>query len=179
MINWQHQYQLFAPNFHNGKAHVDLGEFGTLELLPGPGFGDYSHPTTRLTLKLMSVKDKSVLDIGCGSGILSIAAMKMGAKSAHGIDIDLDAIAHAKENAKLNNVKVSFSKKSVQSDVILMNMIFSEQKVAYQSGAKEMITSGILESQKDSYVQWVNSLGWDLVEVTQEEEWLGFRWKSR
>jgi ribosomal protein L11 methyltransferase len=50
---WEKQWELFAPNFKNGKAHIET-PVGVIQLLPGPGFGDYSHPTTRLTCKLMA-----------------------------------------------------------------------------------------------------------------------------
>ncbi len=97
---WTQQWELFAPNFKNGKAHIETPG-GTIRLFPGPGFGDFSHPTTRLTLHLMRpyVKNESVIDIGCGSGILSFGAAAMGAKSVYGYDIDEEAVAHAKKTS--------------------------------------------------------------------------------
>ena len=76
-----------------------------LDIEPGLAFGTGSHPTTRLCLEMLEeyVNDEStVLDIGCGSGILSIAALLLGAKSAFGTDIDELAVKTALENAKKN-----------------------------------------------------------------------------
>lgn len=76
-----------------------------LNIEPGLAFGTGSHPTTRLCLEMLEeyVNDEStVLDIGCGSGILSIAALLLGAKSAFGTDIDELAVKTAIENAKKN-----------------------------------------------------------------------------
>ena len=191
-IDWQKQWADFAADFHDGVAHIDLEELGgsTLLLKPGGGFGDLSHPTTRLVLSLMApnVKGKTVFDIGTGSGILSIAAILLGAKQAWGIDIDIQAIKHAQENAILNQVeaKAHFSTEidpaSVPSEpfVIVMNMIQSEQIAAWQSilhlHAKPalIITSGLLSSQRSQYVEFCSSWGWTLIQEKEEEGWVGF-----
>lgn len=82
-----------------------------LQLDPGLAFGTGSHPTTRLCLKWLDTQLKggeSVLDYGCGSGILAIAALKLGAGSAIGVDIDEQAIRASKDNAAQNNVDAQF-----------------------------------------------------------------------
>ena len=191
-MNWQQQWEDFAPNFYDGLAHIDLKPLGGLTLLlkPGAGFGDFSHPTTRLMLSMMTplIKGKIVFDIGCGSGILGLAATLLGATKVYGIDIDKEAIKHSQENAKLNRVekKVQFSEKLKLSwipnapFVVLMNMIESEQRTAWSSldslygKAALVITSGILSSQKESYLKLVKSWGLSLKEKNQEEEWSGF-----
>ncbi|MFV9997214.1 MAG: 50S ribosomal protein L11 methyltransferase [Arsenophonus endosymbiont of Dermacentor nuttalli] len=74
---------------------------------PGLAFGTGTHPTTSLCLKWLdslNLKDKTVIDFGCGSGILAIAALKLGAKKAIGIDIDPQAILASHNNAERNNV---------------------------------------------------------------------------
>ena len=115
-VDWENQGALFAENFKDGKAHIDLQRFGTpatLKLYPGPGFGDLSHPTTNLMLELMqgALTGQIALDIGCGSGILSLAALLMGAKKAYGVDIDAEALLHAEKNADLNGlIYASFSR---------------------------------------------------------------------
>jgi ribosomal protein L11 methyltransferase len=79
---------------------------------PGVAFGTGAHPTTRLCLRWLDTvvtPDVHVLDYGCGSGILAIAAMKLGARSARGIDIDPQAVMAAQDNAGRNQVKADFA----------------------------------------------------------------------
>ena len=127
---------------------------------PGPGFGDLSHPTTNLMLKLMPnyVKGKDVIDIGCGSGVLSIAAYLMGARSVRGIDICPEAVTHAQENAQLNRCDISFSTEPltrINNNLILINMISSEQRPVWEGietcDASLCIASGFLEEENLPY----------------------------
>jgi ribosomal protein L11 methyltransferase len=188
-IDWEEQWRNFSPEFYDGLAHIDLGG-PILCLKPGGGFGDFSHPTTRLVISLMAdrIKDKVVIDIGCGSGILSIAAVLLGAKSAYGIDIDEEAIRHSKENAVLNKVqdKTRFSIKldsnwiKKEPCIILMNMIESEQQAAWEALPQlhdlkfQVIASGILTSQKERYIKLLQSWSWILREEKKEEGWSAF-----
>ncbi len=188
-IDWQKQWADFAADFHDGLAHIDVGG-STLLLKPGAGFGDLSHPTTRLILAMMApnVKGKTVFDIGTGSGILSIASILLGAEQAWGIDIDTQAIQHAQENAILNQVedRTDFSTRidpvSVPNEpfIIVMNMIQSEQMIAWQSVPQLhskpalIITSGLLTSQRSQYLELTVSWGWTLKEEREEEGWQGF-----
>lgn len=203
-IDWHAQWAAHGSDFHNGCVHVDLKQYGTrrqefvpsvLKLQPGPGFGDLSHPTTHLVLKLMSnhVKNENVIDIGCGSGILSLAAAAMGAKSVTGIDIDEGAVIHAKSNSQLNGMDKTIdfilpqhfhpknhAKNSKTDFIILMNMIESEQIQASNSlptihpHTKTAITSGILKEGRKSYLKLTQSWGWQLQAETEESGWLGF-----
>ena len=87
---------------------VDEKDSVVVMLDPGLAFGTGTHPTTSLCLSYLDsldLKDKDVLDYGCGSGILAIAALKLGAKSATGVDIDEQALIASKENAKRNGVE--------------------------------------------------------------------------
>jgi len=185
-IDWKEQWSLFAENFNEGKAHIDLSPFGgegTLLLTPGAGFGDLSHPTTYLMLEMMKgrMENEPVVDIGTGSGILALAALRLKATSAMGIDIDEKALAHAKENADLNGVEAHFSKKlpsHLPPSIFLMNMIFPEQKkVAPQKlnrFAKEWIISGILQEERESYLKQAALWGWKLILEKSRDDWLGF-----
>lgn len=79
---------------------------------PGVAFGTGAHPTTRLCLRWLDTvvtAETDVLDYGCGSGILAIAAMKLGARSARGIDIDPQAVLAAQDNAGRNRVRADFA----------------------------------------------------------------------
>ncbi|MGR3973630.1 MAG: 50S ribosomal protein L11 methyltransferase [Candidatus Rhabdochlamydia sp.] len=189
MTVWEEQWRLFSPGFSEGKSHLSLVEYGkdvTLSLVPGPGFGDFSHPTTRLALKLLSqdVLGRCVIDIGCGSGILSLAAALLGAASVYGYDIDPDAIDHANQNKRLNQQHITFSLtpplQIPASALVVMNMISSEQHQAwaaitpYLASSFRLITSGILESEIPSYLIWTEAIGWQIRGCLIEEGWAAF-----
>jgi ribosomal protein L11 methyltransferase len=77
-----------------------------VKINPGMAFGTGTHPTTHLCLEMVEdYLQPEVIDVGCGSGILSIAALKLGAKRALGVDIDPEALPSARENAVLNGVQ--------------------------------------------------------------------------
>ncbi len=182
-VNWDEQWTLFAENFKEGKAHIAIGD-KTLLLTPGAGFGDLSHPTTFLMLEMLKkhAHGESIIDIGTGSGILALAALLLGARSAIGIDIDPKALKHARENAKLNGLKAVFAKalptKLPKLNVLLMNMILPEQ-VAFNPKrlnplAKMWIVSGILASQRKDYLSQTKKWGWKLFFEKQKLDWCGF-----
>lgn len=187
-VDWEQQWSFFAQDFHEGKAHIDLNPFGcdrTLLLLPGPGFGDLSHPTTYLMIEMMQheVTNETVIDIGTGSGILSLAALHMGAIHAYGIDIDPEAIEHAKKNAAINSLEASSTfglhlPKLALKSVALMNMILPEQQIVNPSQwnqfAKKWITSGILEEQKQEYLRLAKKWGWNIVSEHRRGDWMGW-----
>jgi ribosomal protein L11 methyltransferase len=182
-VSWEDQWALFAEDFREGLAHIDLGRFGgahCLELLPGPGFGDLSHPTTYLMLELMQgrIKKRRVIDIGCGSGILTLAALLLGASSACGIDIEPQALEHARQNATLNRLSAEFTETvpSYENEaIVLMNMIVPEQKVVMQQQIKGAIwiVSGILADEREKYLALAKEWGWELVEEKERGGWLG------
>lgn len=198
-INWEEQWALFAPAFKEGYAHIDLSCFGSpgaplLRLAPGGGFGDLSHPTTRLMLHLMAerLKNQCVVDIGCGSGILTLAALLLSAKKGIGIDIDIDALSHAEKNKELNPLAkravfgLTVSLHEIFSPLtILINMISSEQNVAWashpvlHSRKARIIASGILVEQREAYLKMTSKWGWDLMEEREEEGWLGFVFEQK
>lgn len=181
-INWEEQWALYAPGFEKGLAHIPLPNGNSMPLYPGPGFGDLSHPTTKMVLQLLPsyVKDKIVFDIGCGSGILSIAAALMGAKKVYGCDIDPDALEHAARNIALNQVNVQLQNPAIVPNCILMNMIFLEQKAAWsahQSPFHYLITSGILKEERSEYLLFAENRGWSLHQEQEEAGWLAFIFK--
>lgn len=188
MIDWEKQWELHAPNFSNGRLEISLALYGlegSLELYPGPGFGDFSHPTTKLTAKLMAplIKDKMVVDVGCGSGILTLLALKLGALKASGIDCEAEAVSHARENAARTGQKAQFylpdEAPLPENSCILMNMIASQQEEALTQYAPlfvnplYIITSGILEEEKD-YLPKTESWGWKLLKKESLNGWMGF-----
>jgi len=189
-VNWKCQWETFAENFQNGLAHIDLAQFGfnkTLYLVPGDGFGDLSHASTYLMLDLMKdqVTDQIIVDIGAGSGILTLSSMLMGAQNAMGIEIDLPSLRHAEKNALKNKLDVPFymhldKQKIKPNSIFLMNMTLGEQSKFIEENpdlnnlAKCWITSGILNEQKDQYLDVTSKWGWKLQKSAKKGKWLGF-----
>ncbi|MBR5676314.1 MAG: 50S ribosomal protein L11 methyltransferase, partial [Neisseriaceae bacterium] len=96
-----------VPSWHNAPNAAAIN----IKLDPGLAFGTGSHPTTRLCLQWLDqniTPDDEVLDYGCGSGILAVAALKLGAKAADGVDIDPQAVESAQFNAENNGVTAHF-----------------------------------------------------------------------
>ena len=136
-----------------------------LVLDPGMAFGTGSHPTTRLCLEWLEstlTPGVSVLDYGCGSGILAIAAAKLGADDVLGVDIDPQAVSAAKNNAERNEVSACFgdSAKEIkgQFDIVVANILSNPLKALapaicghVRSGGK-LALSGILVEQTDDLI---------------------------
>ncbi len=140
---------------------------------PGLAFGTGSHPTTHLCLSWLAqqnLKNHSLLDYGCGSGILAIAAKKLGASTVVGVDIDAQAIIASGYNAAQNQVNIEFYDANAFTpqlfDVVVANILSSALMVLApvlakycKTGAK-LALSGILEAQKEAliarYSEWFN-----------------------
>jgi ribosomal protein L11 methyltransferase len=125
---------------------------------PGATFGMGDHPTTRGCLGLlerMDVGERSVLDVGCGSGILGIVALMMGARTAHGVDINPASIEVSRLNAEMNGVNdrwtVSQDQPDAVHDVVFANILapvlidLSEEISRRVSAHGVLILSGVLE----------------------------------
>lgn len=138
---------------------------------PGLAFGTGSHPTTHLCLAWLSQtvkKDQSVLDYGCGSGILAIAAKKLGAAKVVGTDIDAQAIIASLYNAEQNDVQASFyhanDYQTEEYDIVVANILSSALSVLAPALAKsckpggKIALSGILKEQAEAvsaiYAPW-------------------------
>lgn len=163
-----------------------------LHIEPGLAFGTGSHPTTKLCLETLEkyVNDNStVLDIGCGSGILSIACLLLGAKSAFGVDIDSlavkTAIANAEENgfdkSKFNVVLGNLSDKvSGKYKIIVANIVadiimeFNKDVGRFLDDDGIYITGGIIESREDEVLYSFSQNGFEIIERFEEKGWLVF-----
>ncbi|SSY81116.1 50S ribosomal protein L11 methyltransferase [Alysiella crassa] len=142
-----------------------------LRLDPGLAFGTGSHPTTHLCLQWLDnhlAGGENVLDYGCGSGILAIAALKLGAGSATGVDIDPQAIIASNDNAAQNQVQAAFHLPDTlpdgQFDVVVANILanplrmLGEMLAGRTKSGGRIVLSGILAEQVDEmngiYAQW-------------------------
>lgn len=160
-----------------------------LNLEPGLAFGTGSHPTTRLCLEMLEDyinPASTVLDVGCGSGILSIAALLLGAKSAFGVDIDKlavkTALANAKENGfeppVFNAVSGNLSENvSGKYSVIVANIVadvimeFTPQAVEFLKDGGVFITGGIIDSRVEEVKTCFYEHGFDIVEHREAKGW--------
>ena len=158
-----------------------------LMLDPGLAFGTGSHPTTALCLQWIAEQDwqgKTVIDYGCGSGILAIGAMLMGAERVLGVDNDTQALTATKDNAQRNGIAaqaipVFLPEDTPQEavDVMLANilagpLIEMAAHLAELTKAKGLITlSGILEHQADAVVE-AYSPWFDMHTVVSKDEWV-------
>ena len=152
---------------------------GAINLLVDPGlaFGTGSHPTTRLCLQWLEATitgGESVLDYGCGSGILAIAAMRLGAASATGTDLDPQALVASRSNAALNSVQCDFhapdALRACEYDIVVANILTNPLRILAPALAARtrtggrIVLSGILVDQADdvmdAYRRWFNIGVW-------------------
>ena len=168
----------------------DAGDRAVLNIEPGAAFGTGTHDTTRLCLETLDkiIKDgDTVLDIGCGSGILAIASMLLGATEGFGVDIDELAVKTAKENGKMNGLdepELKFvcgdlaDKVTKQYDVVVANIVadiiilFSTQVRAFMKPGAKFIASGIIDTRADEVVAALQSAGLKLVERIEQGGWV-------
>lgn len=155
---------------------------------PGMAFGTGTHETTSLTTLLMEKylrPGEKVLDVGCGSGILSIIAAQLGAGDVLGIDIDEEAITASNENSALNGIQngVQFQLGdltegvSFQADVVVANLLthlvlrLSPDVPKHLLPGGRYITSGILVEQEEKVVSALTELGFTVMEIAEKGDW--------
>lgn len=172
------------------EDHVALGEDIVIEINPSLAFGTGHHETTRLCIetieKIVSTRDiKNILDVGCGSGILSITASKLGVQDVIGFDTDPIAISESRKNSKKNGVldKIKFFCGYLQSakgqyDLIVAN-VYIEPILLMKEELKErlapkgiLIISGIPYTRRDEAVRGLKSAGLELQHELREGDWV-------
>ena len=162
-----------------------------LEIDPGMAFGTGTHETTSLCMKLMekymgdSPEDKKILDVGCGSGILSIAGALLGSRDVLGIEIDEDAVRVARENVELNGTEQAIKVKQgdltkgidFKADIVVANLMADLVAELAGSVKKHMnkngifISSGILVEKREKVSDAIRKAGFDIVEIKEDGEW--------
>ena len=129
---------------------------------PGRAFGTGAHATTRLCLEFLLERPRtSVVDLGCGSGVLAVAAAKLGFAPVFALDVDPDAVAAALENARKNEVDVAiecadvFAAELPRVELALANMTLEGvERVAVRLNGGELIASGYLASERPVLAGW-------------------------
>lgn len=180
---WEQEYEA------NGRA--------VLHLEPGLAFGSGTHDTTRLcleTLEKYAEKGKSVLDIGCGSGILSVSCLLLGADRAVGVDIDALAVKTAKENGETNGfsepqytvLQGSMTDKvSGKFDIIAANIVadiiilLCRDIKNYLAPGGVFITSGIIEPREADVLAAFEENGIEVIARHESGGWLCFEAKAK
>lgn len=192
--DWEREWM---DNFHPIKfgqrlwvcpSWRDIPEPAAVNVLldPGLAFGTGTHPTTALCMQWLDAHiqpEQTVVDFGCGSGILGIAALKLGAKRVIGIDIDPQAIEASTANAERNGVASQIElylpkdQPSLQADVVVANILagpLAELSAVISSYVRPgglLALSGILESQANN-VMAAYAAEFDFDPVAIQEEWV-------
>jgi ribosomal protein L11 methyltransferase len=166
-----------------------------LRIDPGMAFGTGTHPSTQLCLELMERLQpfpERVIDVGCGSAILSIAALRLGARKALGVDIDALALENARENARLNQVvealilghgsvgEIRRGEFAIQdAPLVLANILAPVLSRLLDEGLGELVAgggflllSGILQEQRATLLQKATEKGFHLVESAERGDWV-------
>lgn len=161
-----------------------------IEIDPGRAFGTGTHPTTSLCIKLMEENIKegdSVIDVGTGSGILMVAAEKLGAGKIVGTDIDATAVEVAIENLELNKVDLDKAKayagdlvtvvKDEKFDVVVANILADVLLILLKDISRVVkkgglvIFSGIIEDKLEEMKREIEKTGLEILEVKADKEW--------
>ena len=204
--DWENNWKAFYKPMEIGERLLVLPEWETtdahgrtvLRLNPGLTFGTGSHATTRLCLTALDTHVKGgekVLDLGCGSGILSIAALLLGARAAFACDIDEKCVDVAYENAALNGIgKETYTVRwgdvtrdtALQNefggdyDLICANIVadviisLSSQVRRFLKPGGMFLTSGIIDDRAEEVAAALRANRWDIVETHTSEGWYSF-----
>lgn len=199
--NWKQFFQSFyiddiliKPTWEPLKEE-DKNKF-LIEIDPGISFGTGKHETTQLCIRQIRKYLKEggrVLDVGCGSGILSIAALKLGAGSVVGTDVDGDCITSTHENMTVNHLAENSGEfyvgnliddKAFQKKIgtgydlvvanILADIIIPMAPALYQCAKEQgvLITSGIIDFKENEVKEALEQAGFEILEVNHQGEWV-------
>lgn len=167
-----------------------------MKIDPGMAFGTGAHETTRLCLKALTQVDlagKTLLDVGCGSGILSIGGVLLGAERAFGCDIDQLAVEVAKRNAALNGLtkKTDYAAGDLLSVVegqypivvanivadVILTLLKDLHRVLLPGGL--FVASGIIDTRKEELLEGIKAAGLTILNIEEERGWVAITAQSR
>ncbi len=185
---WMDQFQpvRFGERLWVVPSWLSPPEPDSIHLLldPGLAFGTGGHPTTALCLTWLSNHDlngKTVVDFGCGSGILACAAAKLGAERVIGTDIDPQAMHASAQNAAQNQVQLDLylpdQMPDVKADIVVANILFNPLKMlapqllSLLDTDGLLVMSGVLIEQVEPLIEHYQALGTKLVSSTEQGDW--------
>lgn len=194
-MDWANEWKKYYEPFYIGNIlikpswiDIDESDHTVVEINPGMAFGTGLHETTNLCieqLQELNLIDKIVLDIGCGSGILSVVSSKLGAKEVFATDIDTLAIEATLENANLNKISninavqgSLLDKVDKKYDVVIANILLNVLDILIPDLPKALkkdgvfICSGLINSQKDNIVNTLEKNNLEIVEISEKGEWI-------
>ncbi|WP_297812173.1 50S ribosomal protein L11 methyltransferase [uncultured Finegoldia sp.] len=194
-VDWANEWKKYYEPFYIGNilikpSWIEVENTGNIvvEINPGMAFGTGLHETTSLCIKQLEeidLKNKKVLDIGCGSGILSVVAAKLNAEEVFATDIDPLAIEATIENSKLNNIKnidavegSLLDKVTKKYDVIIANILLNVlhdlipdlKKALNNNGV--FICSGLLKSQQNEIEKVLSACNFTVEKFDEKGEWI-------
>lgn len=199
--NWRQYYQpieigenlLIQPVFRDEVKNTDRT---VIKIEPGLAFGTGNHESTRLCLEAVekyTEKGMRALDVGCGSGILGIASVLLGAEEAYGVDIDATAVRIANENAELNEVVGKFTAEcgdltehaKGKFNLVLANIVadviinLTENIKTYMAEDATFVMSGIIDTREGDVLAALDKNSFDILERKPENGWVCLVAKSR
>lgn len=199
-VDWTKEWKKYFKPVHTSSVTVvpswieyDKAEGEKILLIePGHAFGTGEHETTKMCLDMMGdVKGKDIIDVGCGSGILGIAAKICGAKSAYLCDIDSMCVESSVRHAILNKVDVTveerdlLSDKDVYGDLVFANLTadillkLSDGICDHISDGGYLIISGIIDSREEEVLTRYLDLGLKLVDKMSMKDWRAFKFQKQ
>ena len=205
--DWINNWKQYWHTFSIGDLYIkptweevteEMKGHPVLSIDPGTAFGTGSHETTRMVIRQLqkyTTKNCQVLDVGCGSGILSVVALKYGAAHALGTDLDPNAIIASKENAQQNNINDAdleviegniIDDTAIQDrcgyecyDIVCANILadvlipLSSEITKHMKHGAYFITSGIIDSRENDVADaFRNNPELDIVEINHDGEWV-------
>ena len=195
--DWQSGWKQYYKPIHVDRLvvvplwedYTAAPEETVMKIDPGMAFGTGAHETTRLCLKALTkleLQGKTLLDVGCGSGILSIGGVLLGADRAFGCDIDQLAVEVARRNAALNGLedKTAYAAGDLltvvegQYPVVVANIVADVIKMLLQDlhtvlmEGGTFIASGIIDTRKEELLEAITAAGLTVLEVEEERGWV-------